>query len=73
MAKNEAELLSIYFIPLKGRERTSRTTYNLCKCITKQKINSNNYNRLLQSDWWIVTTSSNALQIMSSFHLNVVL
>ena len=31
--------------------------YNLCECITKQKINSNNYNRLLQNDWQLVTTT----------------
>ena len=35
--------------------------YNLCECVTKQKINSNNYNRLLQKDWQIgTTTCSNA-------------
>ena len=59
--KNEEKLLCIYFISLKRREPTSRTIYNLCECITKQKINSNNYNRLLQKDWWIdTTTCSNA-------------
>ena len=59
--KNEAKLLCIYFIPLKRRERTSRIMYNLCECVTKQKINSNNCNRLLQKDLWIgTTTCSNA-------------
>ena len=53
--KDEAKLLCIYFIPLKRRERTSRTMYKFCECVTKQKSNSNNYNRLLQKDWWIGT------------------
>ena len=61
MYKNEKITLHMYFIPLKRRERTSRTMCNLCECITKQKVNSNNYNRLLQKDWWTdTTTCSNA-------------
>ena len=32
--------------------------YTICECVTKQKINSNNYNRLLQKDWRIGTTAT---------------
>ena len=35
--------------------------FTICECVNKQKINSNNYNSLLQKDWRIgTTTCSNA-------------
>ena len=59
--KNGAKLLWIYLTPLKRRERTSKTMYDLRECVTKQKINSNSYYSLLQKGWWIgTTTCSNA-------------